>query len=152
MNEQEKADMSIRRGRLAAAITDPQEKREFIKGQGDAEEKGGSDASYVPVVAGTHKEEVNQAIGSRKHGGPINKTGLYKLHKGEHVISADETTRNSDHRAAFKVRAGALHRYLGIDESKPIPQNLKQKAADSDNPHVAKMGQFALNSEKWHKK
>ena len=58
------------------------------------------------------------------------------------------------HRAAFKVRAGGLHagaRNLGWSgkDSDPLPDKYKHEAAASDNPHVQKMGQFALNSKKW---
>jgi len=40
---------------------------------------------------------------------------------------------------------GKLHRALGIPEGKPIPWAQKVKAANSKNPKMAKMGQFAVN-------
>lgn len=58
--------------------------------------------------------------------------------------------RHSFHRAIAHLHGGALHRHLGIDESEPIPTEKKEEAANSDNPHVRKMGQMALNMESWH--
>jgi hypothetical protein len=34
-------------------------------------------------------------LGSRQFGGPINETGLYQLHKGEHVLPADKSMGNT---------------------------------------------------------
>jgi hypothetical protein len=62
------------------------------------------------------------------------------------------TERHSFHRAMAHLSHGALHRHLGVAEGEPIPTEKKQEAANSDNPHVAKMGQMALNMEKWNKK
>lgn len=43
---------------------------------------------------------------------------------------------------------GKLHRALGIPEGKKIPWAAKVKAANSKNPEMAKMGQFAVNFNK----
>jgi N-acetylglutamate synthase-like GNAT family acetyltransferase len=58
--------------------------------------------------------------------------------------------RNSDHRAIHGLRHGALHawaRHHGFkgSDSDPLPESLKEEAKNSDNPHVAKMGNFAVN-------
>lgn len=93
-------------------------------------------------------------LGSFKEGGDVPKTGAYKLHEGEHVTPASENhaeERHSFHRAMSHLRKGALHRHLGVAEDKPIPHGKKVEASNSENPHVAKMGQMALNMEKWHK-
>jgi hypothetical protein len=57
----------------------------------------------------------------------------------------------SDYRAHFHLRRGGLHQWArnsqgwkGSD-SDPLPESLKEKAKHSDNPHVAKMGNFSVN-------
>lgn len=46
---------------------------------------------------------------------------------------------------------GKLHRALGIPQGKPIPWSKKQAAANSKDPAMRKMGQFAVNASKWGK-
>ena len=65
------------------------------------------------------------------------------------MADQQKSTRNSHHRAMFHLRKGGLHKHLGIPEGQPIPEEKKREAANSDNPHVAKMGQFALNAAKF---
>lgn len=60
--EQEKADLSIKRGQLAANIEDPAEKKKFISAQGEADKAGGKDADYVGLVQKTNQEQLSQAI------------------------------------------------------------------------------------------
>ena len=55
--------------------------------------------------------------------------------------------RNSDYRAVFHLRHGGLHKWAGVPEDEDVPQEKKEEAAHSDNPHTQKMGQFALNAE-----
>ena len=45
--------------------------------------------------------------------------------------------------------AGALHRHLGISESKPIPMEKLHEAAQSTDGHVRQMANFAINSRAW---
>jgi N-acetylglutamate synthase-like GNAT family acetyltransferase len=58
--------------------------------------------------------------------------------------------RNSDNRTAFNIRSGGLHKWArkhgfkGSD-SDPLPEKFKEEAANSDDEHTRKMGQFALN-------
>ena len=47
-----------------------------------------------------------------------------------------------------EMNVGGLHRYLGIPEDEKIPMHLKEKAAQSSNERVRKMGQFAVNMAK----
>jgi len=60
----------------------------------------------------------------------------------------------SPHRALFHLRKGGLHQwarshgFTGSD-SDPLPDKFKKMAAASDNGHVAKMGNFALNAKKF---
>lgn len=53
-------------------------------------------------------------------------------------------------RAMHHLNAGGLHRHFGISESKPIPMEKKEEAANSDNPHVAAMGRLAKAMAGWH--
>ena len=62
------------------------------------------------------------------------------------------TERHSFARAMGHLHGGALHRHLGIPEGEPIPTAKKEEAANSDNPHLSKMGHMALAMEKWHGK
>lgn len=55
------------------------------------------------------------------------------------------------HRALIHLNKGGLHRALGVPEGTPIPAAKLEKAKNSDNPHVAKMAQFAHTLEGWHK-
>jgi hypothetical protein len=64
--------------------------------------------------------------------------------------------RKSNHRAIFHLRKGGLHDWARSkgwkgSDSDPLPESYKSEAANSDNPHTAKMGHFALNSEKFKK-
>jgi hypothetical protein len=60
----------------------------------------------------------------------------------------------SPYRALFHLRKGGLHAWArkhgwkGSD-SDPLPDEYKQKAAASEDPHTAHMGQFALNAKKF---
>ena len=58
--------------------------------------------------------------------------------------------RNSHYRAVFHIRKGGLHqwaRHHGFTgkDSEPLPEKYKHMAANSDNEHTRKMGQFALD-------
>jgi len=59
--------------------------------------------------------------------------------------------RNSGYRAMFHLRKGGLHKAMGVPMDKPVPEEKKEEAAHSENPHVQKMGQFALNAEHFKK-
>jgi hypothetical protein len=54
----------------------------------------------------------------------------------------------------FHLHKGGLHQWARTkgwkgSDSDPLPEKFKDEAAASNNPHVAKMGQFAKNSEKF---
>lgn len=102
--EQEKADLSKKRGQAAASIADPDEKRKFIAAQGEAEAKGKGTAS-AEQYEHLNKEAddtmatggMNKAVGvpSYKKGTSyVPSTGLAKLHKGEAVIPAEKNPMN----------------------------------------------------------
>jgi hypothetical protein len=59
--------------------------------------------------------------------------------------------RHSFHRAMSHLNHGALHRHLGIPEGETIPEDKLESAANSDNPHVAKMANMAKAMRGWHK-
>jgi hypothetical protein len=97
-NEQAAAAMSRQRGQMAAKITDPDERQNFIAQQGRLEgfynphnpsmREGYS--SGVAKALGSPKSAGNP-LGSFKQGGTVPKTGVYKLHKDEKVIPAKST-------------------------------------------------------------
>ena len=60
--EQEKAELSRKRGALAANIPDQESRKKFIAAQGEADKRGGKDADYIGVIMNTGNEEVNQAL------------------------------------------------------------------------------------------
>lgn len=57
--------------------------------------------------------------------------------------------KHSLHRALAHLNKGGLHRALDVPEDKPIPADKLASAKNSDNPHVAKMAQFAHTMESW---
>ena len=83
-NEQQRALLSQRRGKLAARITDPQKRRDFIAQQG----AGGM--SDEELETETSRETNRQALTSYKHGGKVKQTGPAMLHKGERVLNESE--------------------------------------------------------------
>jgi len=83
-NEQQRATLSKRRGKLAAGITDPQARREFIARQGVGK------VSEEQLEQETMRETAKQALTSYKHGGKVAKTGPAMLHKGEVVVPESE--------------------------------------------------------------
>jgi len=97
-NEQEQAQISLSRGRTAAGIKDPVEKKRFIGRQGAGK------MSTAELVSEDTKEKARQAIdetmsGKRSNpgtgvvmsydtGGVVHEDGAYKLKKGETVSPA----------------------------------------------------------------
>jgi hypothetical protein len=98
--EQEKAELSKRRGQAAAQITDPDQRRAFISAQGEAEKKGkgsASDADYQKL--GKEADDtmatggLNKSVGlpSYKKGTDfVPKTGPAIIHRGEKIVPAKE--------------------------------------------------------------
>jgi hypothetical protein len=58
--------------------------------------------------------------------------------------------RGSMYRAAFHVRKGNFHKWLGKKPDSPITAADIAKGKASSDPHVVKMATFAANSKKWH--
>jgi hypothetical protein len=55
----------------------------------------------------------------------------------------------SFHRSMASLNKGGLHRALNVPEGTEIPADKLEKAKNSDNPHVAKMANFAHTMEGW---
>jgi len=47
------------------------------------------------------------------------------------------------YRSLRHLRAGGLHRALGVKEGEKIPAGKVEAATNSDNPHIAHMANFA---------
>lgn len=115
----------------------------------------------------TDKEK--KAVPSYKHGTSyVPKTGLALLHEGEKVVPKAQNPaaapeddgetmehppeeRSQFHRSLAKLNKGGLHRHFGVAEDQPLTMQQKREAANSDNPHVAKMGHLAVAMHSWKK-
>ena len=102
-------------------------------------------------------EEMRNPIASFAKGtDSVPRTGVYKVHEGEKVVSKKDNMGHSPeekqhfHRAMHALNEGGLHRHLGIPEDQPIPMEKKQAAANSDNKHVAAMGRMAVAMHGWN--
>ena len=86
--EDQKAALTTTRGKQAAQITDPDEKKAYIK------DSAGVDKDYDATAQATsvkgNELQKRAVMGSMKKGGMVPKTGPYKLHKGEKVIPKDK--------------------------------------------------------------
>ena len=65
-------------------------------------------------------------------------------------MAGKETVHLSKHRVVMHLRKGGLHRALGIPPDQEIPQEKKEEAARSKNPHLAEMGRLAVAMSHWH--
>lgn len=82
--EQVRAALSKQRGEAAAKIADPEARRKYVNAQGNNEAASGADD---PIA----NEFGAKVLASYKKGGPVKKTGIYKLHGGERVLNAKQT-------------------------------------------------------------
>ena len=81
-------------------------------------------------------------------GGVVKESNVDCMDKGGEVTHSPEE-KAQFHRAMSHLNVGGLHRHFGIPEDKPIPMAKKQEAANSDDPHVAKMGHLAVAMHSW---
>ena len=81
-------------------------------------------------------------------GGVVKESNMDCMDKGGEVTHSPEE-KAQFHRAMSHLNVGGLHRHFGIPEDKPIPMAKKQEAANSDDPHVAKMGHMAVAMHSW---
>ena len=86
--EQEKAALTTERGRQAAKMTDPVERKNYIADSADVD-KDYDKTAQATALKGNQLQR-REIMGSMKKGGRIPKTGLYKMHKDEKVIPADK--------------------------------------------------------------
>lgn len=87
--EQEKADLSIDRGKVAAHIPDSTAKREYIAKQGNLEAAGKDKTSELSQDNFNKRNQLT-VEGSMKKGGMVPKTGLYQMHEGEFVVPKEK--------------------------------------------------------------
>lgn len=86
--EEQKAALTTERGKQAADIKDPDEKKRYIAGSASVDTDYEGTANSTAIEA--NKLQNQKVLGSLKKGGTIPKTGLYKLHKDEKVIPANK--------------------------------------------------------------
>ena len=111
-------------------------------------EKGNPGARKAPMtlpIGGKTMRDANDVTPEIK---PTPKAPLYD--KGGVVHSSEEKAQF--HRAMSHLNAGGLYRHFGIPESQGIPMAKKQEAANSSDPHVAKMGHLAVAMHSWSHK
>ena len=106
--EQERAEMSKTRGQVGAGMKPGPEKRAFISKQGEQEAKGKDDLGELSQEA-YRQRNINAVQGSFKKGGVVPKTGVYKLHKGEHVVPRGMVPHGAN-RNMVHVKSSANHK------------------------------------------
>lgn len=93
--EQDKAAVTTERGKQAAQIKDPSEKKEYIAGSSNV------DKDYEGTVTATsvkgNELQRRAVMGSMHNGGPVLADGAYRLKAGEHVLTAPEATKARKH-------------------------------------------------------
>jgi hypothetical protein len=153
MSEQDKADLSKKRGHAAAAISDPAQRQKFIAAQGEAEAKGKADYQKLGKEAEETEATQGQNIATMrsyaKGTSYVPSTGPAIVHEGEKIIPAKEKPMAkkrhnvSLYRAMHHLNKGGLHRALGVPEGEKIPAEKLAAARNSKNEHVAHMAKFA---------
>jgi hypothetical protein len=125
-SEEERAALAQRRGRDAAKIADAKKRAEFIAEQGKSEAKG-KDVDLEELKHKTDVFETGLALrGSLKRGGRVKRTGLYRLHKGERVVSAKKRIQRID--AASVLGKGKKNR-MSRSRRTPAKVSLKVKGS-----------------------
>lgn len=136
--EQERAALSKKLGEVAAYITDPQARKDFIATQGNEEVKGKEGKSLVEMnrqaddTMATQGENINNKarspVPSYKDGiDKVPKTGPAILHKGERVLNKEDAVvsrgekGNKMHESMAMVKGA-----LGGHEAKSEPKSKKE--------------------------
>jgi hypothetical protein len=134
-SEQERAGISRGRAEVAARMPsgtadERAAKREFIARQGEMERNGKPD--YDELAAQSYRQRnvnaVSDVLGGRKKGGPIEKTGLYKMHEGETVIPAPSGGKEAKETTVRKVHGGHIVKHVfgdGTNEEHAVPEMKK---------------------------
>jgi hypothetical protein len=151
--EQERADLSRRRGQTAAGIKDSDQRRKFVAAQGETDRKGGGDSEYAGLNQSNQNEQNKQALGgmlgSMKHGGTVHKTGPYLLHEGETVVPKDKAMSKKN----SKPKHGIKHTHIEhhTDKSHTIRHSMmdgsEQSAATPDDAGMLEHMTDAMGSE-----
>jgi hypothetical protein len=93
--EAQRATITTERGRQAAQIKDPAEKKAYIAGS------AGVDTNYDSTAAATSTKgnqlQSQSILGSMHTGGPVMADGAYRLKAGEHVLTAAEAKKAQKH-------------------------------------------------------
>lgn len=90
MTEQQKADLSKRRGQAAATIGDPEERRKYVAKQGETEAKNKGQLDPVSY----NNMSTDAALKGYKDGTDyVSKTGPAVLHKGEAVLKKEDADK-----------------------------------------------------------
>lgn len=147
--EEQQAGLAKTRGVTAAHIKDPAERRAYIEKQGKMTSSG-SDADIEKNYNQLQEEDANErnqlAVQGDMHtGGPVHKSGLYKLEKGEHVIPKDGV-----HIHIKPSHEGLMARDVGKKAGAPMTEADIQKEKHSSDPAERKRGTFAENAKHWH--
>jgi hypothetical protein len=87
VTEEQKAQLSKRRGMAATKIVDPEERRKFISAQGDAE---AVNKGELPVKKAKQMSEEAGLMGFKKGTPSVPKTGAAIVHKGERIVPAEK--------------------------------------------------------------
>lgn len=88
VKEEDKAALTIERGKQAAKISDSTERKNYVSDSADVD-KDYAKTQEATALKGNQIAR-REIMGSMKKGGTIPKTGLYKMHKDEKVIPADK--------------------------------------------------------------
>jgi hypothetical protein len=92
--EEQKAELSKKRGHAASQIKDPEERKKFISRQGKAEEKTKGKVPEIVYEGMKRQADVTAASPSYKKGVKcVPRTGLAKLHRGEAVLSKEKASK-----------------------------------------------------------
>lgn len=93
--EQDKANLTLTRGRQAAQIADPKEKKAYIADSANVD-KDYEGTANATAIKGNELQR-RAILGSMHKGGPVKADGAYNLKAGEHVLTASEAANARKH-------------------------------------------------------
>ena len=133
IGESERAAVAARRGKVAAGIKDPAERKRFIARQGadEAKERMGKSSVGLEKVsaegeleagrqlAGGESGDTTRTLRSYKAGGKVKHTGPALLHKGEKVLTKAEADGEKGPVEEMKIRKVHGGYHVNIPTSPP---------------------------------
>ncbi len=146
--EQEKAELSKRRGALASNIEDADKKRKFVARSADIDK----DYDKVSLEAAGEGEkqsresnikQAKEVLGSFEKGGKVKKTGAYQLHEDEAVLPKNK-------KKAAKIAKEHLGKSGGILAG--LKDLAEERDEKEDKPESKKAEKKEEKSEKSEKK